>query len=69
MKELEEKYDKWHKDTPEKWKIAMIDTMDKDSATYINQRQSLNWLYDDAIDYLFYKSCIRVKKPCKKARV
>lgn len=66
MKELVDKYKDWHKDTPEKWKSAMIDIMRKDSGVYINLYQDIDWLYDDAIDYLFYKSTVRVRNLAKK---
>ena len=66
MKELVDKYRSWHGDTDKNWKLACIRLMEKDPATYIDKYQDLDWLYDDALDFLFYKSKTKILNLAKK---
>lgn len=66
MKELEEKYKMCHKNTDEKWKFAVIDTYIKDPTTYVDTNQSIDWLYDDALDFLFSRSKRRIINLAKR---
>lgn len=66
MKELIEKYREQHKDVPQDWKLAVITKMKQDPAVFIDVYQDIDWLYDDAVYYLFENSQTKIKNLAKK---
>ena len=56
MKELIEKYRKWHGNTDHKWKVAVIEKCRKEGVMHIDNQQDIDWLYDDCIDHLTDKT-------------
>lgn len=66
MRELVEKYKEWYKDTPHKWKVALINKCRKDGIFYVDIQKDIDWIYDDCIDYIFSKTTRRVENLAKK---
>ena len=66
MQELKDKYKSWHGETDEEWKVACIALMIKEPGAYVDVHQDIDWLYDDAIDFLFTHSTRRIKNVAKK---
>lgn len=66
MQELIDKYKKQYKDVPREWKTAMITKMMQDPATFVDVNGDIDWLYDEAVYYLFDSSKTKVKNLAKK---
>jgi hypothetical protein len=66
MQELIDKYKSWHKNTDHSWKVAVIEKCRKEGIMHINTSQDIDWLYDDCIDYLFYKTTRKITNLAKK---
>lgn len=65
MREIIENYRRLHKDTDHAWKVAVIEKSRKDGY-YVNDNQDIDWLYDDAIYYLFDGSTTKINNLAKK---
>lgn len=66
MEKLISKYKSWHKDTDHEWKLAVTEKCRKEDIMYIDDHQDIDWLYDDCLDYLFYKTTRKITNLARK---